>query len=241
MGLLWEESVKSNLFIAEYFQYQGCMNIEQGVNLWHLLNQVLVAGVPGDVVELGSLTGMTAAVIQRTLEDFGSSKGLHLYDSFEGLPIPTSEDGNCPLIPGNFKVSMEHTVKRFNDLGLGLPNIVAGWFTDTLPWALPEQIAFAHLDGDLYGSTLVSMQEVYPRLSPGAVVLVDDYADTGLCSEIVKAYGDNIYWKNMGRRCQASNWLPGVQKACEEFLADKPEEMTVLIAGDERHAFFRKV
>src|SRR5512146_2598151 len=85
LGLFWEETVKSNIFIAEYFRFQGCLNIEQGVNLWHLLNQVLLLSIPGDVVELGSLTGMTASVIQRTIQDFGSDKRLYLFDSYEGL------------------------------------------------------------------------------------------------------------------------------------------------------------
>lgn len=232
--------MKSNLFIAEYFRYQGCLNIEQGVNLWHLLNQVLLLGVPGDVVELGSLTGMTASVIQRTLQDFGSDKRLYLFDSFEGLPPIQPEDGNCPLKPENFKTSPDHTVQRFTDLGLDQPVIVPGWFSDTLPHCLPEQICFVHVDGDLYSSVRESLEAVYPRLASEAVVLVDDYADAKLCQKISDAYNDNPYSRNLGRRYTPSNWLPGVALACDEFLADKPEEMAVLIAGEERHGFFRK-
>ena len=233
--------MKSNSFIAEYFVYQACLNIEQGVNLWHLLNQVLLMGVPGDVVELGSLTGMTAAVIQRTLEDFGSDKKLYLYDSYEGLPPKFSpKDGNCPLKPENFKTSPEHTVQRFTDLGLRQPQIVPGWFADTLPHSLPEQICFAHVDGDVYQSVKESLEAIYPRLSSGAIVLVDDYADQEECKKISQNYNVNPYCKGLSRTYSPSNWLPGVRIACEEFLTDRPEEMIVLIAGEERHAFFRK-
>jgi O-methyltransferase len=239
--LLWESDLKSNLFIAQYFQYQACLNIEQGINLWHLLNQVLLLDIPGDVVELGSLTGMTAAVIERTLMDFGSEKRLYLFDSHEGLPQIQPQDGKCPLKPENFKTSPDHTVQRFTDLGLRQPVIVPGWFADTLPHRLPAQICFAHVDGDLYSSVKESLEAIYPRLSSGAVVLVDDYAESVLCKSIAAAYNDNPYSRGLGRTYTLSNWLPGVRKACDEFLANKPEEMTVLIAGEERHGFFRKI
>lgn len=232
--------MKSNVFIAEYFHRQHCLNIEQGINLWHLLNQVLLMDVPGDVVELGSLTGMTAAVLQRTLEDFGSDKRLLLFDSFEGLPPIGPEDGDCSLVPENFKTSPDHARERFASLGLRQPEIVPGWFEDTLPHLLPETICFAHLDGDLYSSTREGLEALYPRLSSGAVVVVDDYADAGLCGRIKNAYRENPYVVNTGRRINISDWLPGVRVACDEFLMDKPEEMTALLAGEERHAYFRK-
>lgn len=242
MGLFRERlRMKDNTFIAEYFIYQGCLNIEQGINLWHLLTQVLLLKIPGEVVELGSLTGMTAAVMQRTIEDNGADKKLYLYDSFEGLPSAFApQDGDCPLIATNFKTSPEHTIKRFEEYGLRQPEIVPGWFEDTLPHGLPEQICFAHVDGDLYQSTKTALKAIYPRLAPGAVVLVDDYAEAAMCNRISELYRVNSYTKTNGHQVNPRDWLPGVRIACDEFLADKPEEMTVLLAGGERHAFFRK-
>jgi O-methyltransferase len=66
-----------------------------------------------------------------------------------------------------------------------------------------------------------SLEHVYPRLSRGAVVVVDDYCDPSVL--------------------ERNNILPGAKKACDEFLAGKPEKMTVLIAGPEAHAYFRKM
>jgi len=77
-------------------------------------------------------------------------------------------------------------------------------------------------------------------LSTGAIVLVDDYAEPALCKRIAAAYNDNPYSRNLKRTFAPSDWLPGVRLACDEFLSDKAEEMTVLIAGEERHGFFRK-
>lgn len=231
--------MKDNSFIAEYFKWQICLNIEQGVNLWHLLNQVLLAEIPGDVVELGSMTGMTASVMQRTIEDAGSGKQLVLFDSFEGLSEIKAEDGIISLIPENFKTSPDHTVERFSGFGLRQPKIVAGWFQDTIPGELPETICFAHLDADLYEPTLEALEGVYPRLPAGAVVVVDDYAEDALAATISRLYTENPYLRQ-GKPVSALNWLPGVQRAVEKFMADKPEEMCVLLARDERHAFFRK-
>jgi O-methyltransferase len=51
---------------------------------------------------------------------------------------------------------------------------------ETLPSGLPDQICFAHLDGDLYASILTSLMYVYPRLSKGAICLIDDYVDPAI-------------------------------------------------------------
>jgi O-methyltransferase len=111
---------------------------------------------------------------------------------------------------------------NFRRHGLPEPVIHRGWFNETLPDGLPERIAFAHLDGDFYDSIKVSIERVYPRLSCGAICLVDDYNDPA-----VNPRGWNL--------------LPGAKKACDEFFADKPEKLVPIYAGRYSHAFFRKL
>lgn len=65
---------------------------------------------------------------------------------------------------------------------------------------LPDETCWAFLDGDLYQSILMSLELVYPRLPPGSAMVLDDYG-----------------WDT----------LPGVERACSDFLADKPESATV--------------
>ncbi len=235
--------MKSNLLVAECYRNQGNLNIEQGINIWHLLNHVLWADIPGDVIELGCFCGDTSALIAKIIEESNKPKLLYLYDSFEGLPEPTSEDGKIPFIKGSFnRASLLDTVKsRFSDLIPEKVQIVPGWFCDTLPHTLPEQIAFAHLDSDLYAPIKESLEAVYPRLSKGAIVVVDDYCDDELSRIIEEAYNVNLYSKKNETSYVIHNWVPAVKRACEEFLEDKPEEITVLIAGEEKHGFFRKV
>src|SRR5437879_9747533 len=102
-------------------------SIEQRINMYHLAGQVLVFGVPGALVELGTHRGGSAALLAKVIEQFDPSRELHVYDAFAG---------SAP----------SELVANFERLQLQPPIIHAGWFRDTLPSQLPEQICFAHLD-----------------------------------------------------------------------------------------------
>jgi O-methyltransferase len=198
---------------------QGYMtSLEQATNIYHLLCQTLLLCVPGDVVELGCNEGTTAILLRKTLDDFESDRTLHVYDSFEGLPEHRAIDGSFG--EGALATTEQRLIANFKHHGAAVPQIHRGWFRDTLPTQLPDQISFAHLDGDLYDSITDSLVFVYPRLSRGAVVVVDDYCDPSVLD--------------------LNNIAPGVKSACDDFLRDKPEKMTVLIAGHEAHGYFRK-
>jgi O-methyltransferase len=195
-------------------------NVEQRMNMYHLVSQVLAYGVEGDFVELGCNTGASSVPITKLLVDYNSDKKLSVYDSFEGLPKAKPVDGTV-YQEGYCRTSEDVLRENFRFHNLPVPSIYKGWFNDTLPTQLPEKIAFAYLDGDFYDSILVSLQYVYPRLSPGAICLIDDY-----CDPQINPKG----W----------NRLPGVKKACDEYLEDKPEKVEFIYCGSYSHAFFRK-
>lgn len=203
-------------------RFSGVMtNVEQRMNMVHLASEVLVREVPGDFVELGCNEGYSAVLFRKVIDHYDPSRELHVYDSFEGLPDARPEDGNTPFFGGQMAVAQEKLLANFRAAGVKPPVIHPGWFDKTLPTQLPDTIAFAHLDGDFYESILVSLEHVYPRLSKGAICLIDDYADP----EVYNGW----------------NLLPGVKRACDEFLRDKPEQVSVLYAGDYAHGFFRKL
>jgi O-methyltransferase len=199
----------------------GMISVEQAVNLYHLLGQVLVMDVAGDVVELGCYEGTTGIILQTTLDQYGSDKQLHLYDSFQGLPDRAPEDGDTRFQAGDCKIGIDGLVRNFERFGVRLPEIHPGWFRDTLPAQLPDRIAFAHLDGDFYTSVRESLEHVYPRLAKSAIVVVDDYCDPTILD--------------------VNNHLPGVKRACDDFLRDKAESMSVLLGGCVTHGYFRKL
>ena len=196
-------------------------SIEQRINMYHLLSQVIAYDVEGDVVELGCNEGQSAVLMQKVIEGHRCTKELHLYDSFEGLPTVSDADGSS-YGEGDLATTEEVVRENFATHTLRQPSIHRGWFSDTLPTQLPEKIAFAHLDGDLYQSILVSLQHTYPRLSKGAICLIDDYCDP------------DVYPSGW-------NYLPGVKKACDEFLSDKPERVSYIYSGVYSHGFFRKL
>jgi O-methyltransferase len=201
----------------------GMTNVEQRMNMYHLVSQVLAYGVEGDLVELGCNKGESSVLIQKVIDDYAPERRLFVYDSFEGLPSKTENDGETRFQEGWCRTNEEVLIRNFEAYGLRKPSICKGWFHETLPSQLPSKICFAYLDGDFYDSIMVSLQHVYPRLSPGAICLIDDYADPSVGVDV---------W----------NDLPGVKRACDEYLEDKPERMCFIYSGyDASHGFFRKL
>ena len=176
--------------------------LSSAVVMRHLLmrlQKVLLGDVPGDVVEMGCHAGGTSVFFARMLAETSPSRTLYLYDSFKGLPARHPKDNQNYGTPGSVHTAMETVIRRFEKERLPMPRIHHGWFRDLQPIDIPDKVAFGFFDGDMYESILDSFRLIYPRMEPGAVVCVHDYA--------------------------VDNW-PGVKSACDDFLADKPERMT---------------
>jgi O-methyltransferase len=61
-----------------------------------------------------------------------------------------------------------------------------GWFRDTLPTFLGRhRWSLLRLDGDHYESTILALENLYPDLSPGGFVIVDDYGGVAQCQQAV--------------------------------------------------------
>ena len=228
---------KDNSYILDCVGPLGwqMLNDLQMVNIWHLLNSVLAQQVPGEIIEAGCFTGRSAALIQKILEARQVARKFHVYDSFEGLSEFTDFDYGIALPEGDLAATIEQFKKTFADLNLELPQIHKGWINETMPSGLPPQIAFAHLDLDLYEPTFYALAHLYPRLSKGAIVVIDDYYDAQIHQNI-----DNkiLYYSKITSQVPAI--APGVQRAADRFLADKAERPEVLYAGNKAHCYFVK-
>lgn len=164
-----------------------------------LYNIECVLDVPGDIVELGCNIGTTSLFIRKFLDICGSNKDFHVYDSFEGLPEKSNQD--CSTLErqfkkGHCKTNVDVFIGNFKKYNLKLPNINKGWFKDIPDDKYPDKICFAFFDGDFYTSITDSFEKVYPKLSNKGRIIIHDYK-----------------WKV----------LPGVEKACDDFLRDKSE------------------
>jgi O-methyltransferase len=152
------------------------------------VRHVVAAGIPGAFAECGVWRGGSVLAMLLTLLDAGATdRDVHLYDTFEGMPEPGEHDGSAreawhaagawPEMFGP-EVFSEDAVRAML-LESGYPperiHVVRGRVEDTIPAQAPEQLAIVRLDTDWYESTRHELEQLYPRLAPGGVLIVDDY------------------------------------------------------------------
>jgi O-methyltransferase len=165
-------------------------------NLHALLLDVIQRGVPGDVAETGAWRGGATIFMRAVLRACRDvDRRVWVADSFEGLPPPD---------PGRFPADAGDTHWQHPELSVSLPEVKAnferygmldrqvrflpGWFRDTLPDAPIDELALLRIDGDMYESTMVALRSLYPKVSRGGYVIVDDYGALQSCREAVEDF-----------------------------------------------------
>ncbi|KAL6072238.1 Macrocin O-methyltransferase [Balamuthia mandrillaris] len=172
-------------------------------NIRELLERAEQENIPGDFMECGVWRGGASIFAQAVLSSANIDRHVWLADSFRGLPPPrTSKDTtywneisylevpNLPLLfrfvsntgptllPPTQQVSMEEVIENFKAFGLYHPerlHFCKGYFVDSLPHCHPSKIAVLRMDGDMYESTMDQLFNLYPLVSLGGFVIVDDW------------------------------------------------------------------
>jgi O-methyltransferase len=137
----------------------------------------------GAVVEFGCYIGTTSLYIRRILDALDDNRAFHVYDSFEGLPLKSSQDQSALGVQfreGELLATRKQFIQEFKKARLTLPQIHKGWFNELDDNDIPAPIAFAFLDGDYYDSIKSSLLLIEDKLTPGAIIVVDDYANAAL-------------------------------------------------------------
>ena len=137
--------------------------------------------ISGDFVEMGCYKGDTSLLLAEIVK--ASEKKLWIYDSFEGLPEKKEADESVMGVlfrGGELAVTKREVKQRFLRVNLPVPVIKKAWFSELVENDLPEQIAFAFLDGDFYESIKDSIKLVAPKMSDGGVMVVHDYTNPAL-------------------------------------------------------------
>ena len=152
-------------------------------NIRALVERVLADGVPGDLVETGVWRGGATIMMRGVLAAHEvTDRRVWVCDSFQGLPQPDVEtypaDAQWKGQGGLIAVPLDEVRDNFARFGLldDQVQFVEGWFSETLPTAPIETIAVLRLDGDYYESTMDALTSLYPKVSPGGFVIIDDYA-----------------------------------------------------------------
>ncbi|MDZ4683945.1 MAG: TylF/MycF/NovP-related O-methyltransferase [Planctomycetaceae bacterium] len=174
-------------------KYRELTMVPQGSYWKNLAVAQQATPISGCIVECGTWRGGMLAGLAETL---GSDRCYIGFDSFAGLPPAQPIDGaeamqyqadrsgvwfhdNCTA-----KQSEAETAMRMS--GAKRVELVVGWFEETVPgWVAPEPIALLRLDGDWYDSTKVCLQHLIPQMTPGGLVIVDDYYAWGGCAKAI--------------------------------------------------------
>jgi O-methyltransferase len=161
--------------------------------LYRAVRYVVSHDIPGDIVECGSARGGSAALMALALRRLRSQRTVWLFDTFGGLPAPSSQDPDfelADLFTGSCVGAVDEVRELFQRLEIAdNARFVKGLFQETLPAAPVPHIAVLHIDGDWYESVKICLNCLYDRVVAGGVIQLDDYG----------------YWK-------------GARKAVDEFI-----------------------
>jgi O-methyltransferase len=189
-------------------------------NLHSCIREILEEKVPGDFIETGVWRGGACIFMRAALQAYDDNvRRVWAADSFEGLPRP---DGRYSQDRGDrhwkkkdqLAVSLDQVKANFARYDLLDERVcfLQGWFKDTLTSAAIERLAILRLDGDMYSSTMDALQSLYPKLSSGGFVIVDDYGVLESCRSAVEDFRSangidtpvkaidqsGVYWKKAG-------------------------------------------
>ncbi|MCC6348658.1 MAG: class I SAM-dependent methyltransferase [Candidatus Eisenbacteria bacterium] len=174
---------------------ESMIGLRRMENLQACVTDVLNRGVPGDLIETGVWRGGAVIFMRAILKAYGDeSRAVWVADSFEGLPKPdaryAADAGDRFHAFDTLAVSLEQVRENFRRYGLldSRVKFLKGWFKDTLPAAPVERLAVARLDGDMYESTMDALRALYPKLSVGGYLIVDDFGTVPGCRKAVEDY-----------------------------------------------------
>lgn len=167
-------------------------------NVAWCVERAIADGVRGDLLETGVWKGGLTVLMRGMLKAHGiTDRVVWAADSFEGLPRPDParnlKDAVWFHLFGpldGLKIPYDYVQGVFRKYGLldAQVRFLRGWFSDTLPNAPIEALAVLRLDGDWYESTKVALDALYPKLSPGGYVIIDDYGLPLGCRRAVDEY-----------------------------------------------------
>lgn len=197
--MTWWADESFNDYLRRFDETQG-MNTDRRWMLRQLLR--LVDAVSGDTAECGVFSGSSSYLICQANQNAGvAGKTHHMFDSFQGLSGPGSEDGDH-WQAGDLACSVDTVRGNLRDFDQTA--YYPGWIPDRFGDVESLEFSFVHVDVDLYQPTRDSIAFFHPRMSQGGIIVVDDY---GFSS------------------------CPGATQAVDEFLADKEEQMLPLSGG----------
>lgn len=186
-------------------------------NIEYCIHSIHKNNIEGDFIEAGVWRGGATILMRALLDELTIlNKKVWVADSFKGLPKPDvkrykADKGNSLNKLKILNVSLEEVKRNFEKYDLLDERVIflEGWFKDTLVKAPITKLALIRLDADMYESTFQALENLYPKLSLGGYIIIDDYNAFKNCKQavddyrskhniqdpIIKIDREAIYWK----------------------------------------------
>jgi len=168
--------------------------------------------IGGDIVECGVWRGGSSMSMALALG--GKPRTLWMYDTYSGMTAATDADLS---ITGSKASDLMEAAKQQgqtdgrsilafasledvqrNMRSTGYPNdrikFIRGPVEETIPGQMPKQIALLRIDTDWYESTRHELEHLYPLLSPGGILIIDDYGHwQGARKAVDEYFGGKVF------------------------------------------------
>lgn len=165
-------------------------------NIEYCFRQIIKDNIQGDFIETGVWRGGATIFMKALLKSQNINDRLvWVADSFEGLPKPNVEKykedkGDIFHTYEELAIPLETVQNNFRKYDLLDENVkfLKGWFKDTLPTAPIDKLSLIRLDGDMYESTMDGLVNLYPKLTKGGFIIIDDWGAVKACKQAVLDY-----------------------------------------------------
>lgn len=184
---------KSDIDIIRRVKDYTMTSPERIVSLIRAVQYIVNNNIPGEIVECGVWKGGSMMAVAMTLLSMNAAdKNLYLFDTYEGMTDPGNIDISCR---GDKATELLRKTKKdeeayiwaysplekvkSNVLNVGYDaqkiHFIKGKVEETIPDKSPAMISLLRLDTDWYESTQHELTHLYPRLTPGGIIIIDDY------------------------------------------------------------------
>ena len=162
----------------------------------------ITSDISGDVADIGFGYGHSASIFSYLRKTHAKTifKDIYFFDSFKGFPEPSQFDQSQrnPTF-GDFnhrsKKEAQKQIKDFIDENVSDEFFVEGYIEETVPSFPKIQFSLINLDTDMFESHRIVLENFYPLLNAGGVLIFDDYKSAnwpGATLAIENYFGNSV-------------------------------------------------
>lgn len=171
-------------------------------DLQRCVERIVGDGIGGDLIEAGCWRGGASILMRATLDALGAEgRTVWAADSFQGFSHDARGRDRAEGEPDTVEpylaafdflaAPLEEVRASFARLGCERgTKFLPGFFENTLPGLTAQRWSLVRLDADTYDPTLLALRCLYPALSTGGYLIVDDYGDVTECRAAVDRFRD---------------------------------------------------